>query len=95
LIFGVFAFLFFGPNYREDKRERQDAKGDESLVLLLPNCEDPMAEAAVTMREPGHDQGIESLRMTRIRENRIVIINHPVMQERERARDGDRRGSVR
>lgn len=84
LIFGAFTFLFFGPNYRGDKKR---AKEDVFLLLLLSNHEDLIAGIAVTIRDSSHNHGTESLRMTRIREDGNVIVSHPVMQERERERE--------
>jgi hypothetical protein len=83
-----------GQTTERTKRDRKDAKEDKSLLLLLFNHEDLIAGRAVTT---SHNHGIESLRMTRIREDKNVIVSHSVMQERERerARDWDRLGFLR
>jgi hypothetical protein len=86
-----------GQTTERTKRDRKDAKEDKSLLLLLFNHEDLIAGRAVTIRDSSHNHGIKSLRMTRIREDKNVIVSHSVMQERERerARDWDRLGFLR
>jgi hypothetical protein len=46
-----------GQTTEETKRDRKDAKEDDSLLLLLSNHEDLIAGIAVTMRDSGLTMG--------------------------------------